>query len=57
MKKEITVFICTDEKVRQEMMKFLGKETMPYVNMLSDVTYQQVVDKIEELEIRRKLGK
>ena len=50
MKKEITVFICTDEKVRQEMMKFLGKETMPYVNMLSDVTYQQVVDKIEELE-------
>jgi len=50
MTKEITVFICIDEEVRKELMKFLGKETVPYVNMLSDVTYEQVVAKIEELE-------
>jgi len=50
IRKEITVFICIDEEVRKEMMKFLGKETVPYATILSDVTYQQVVDKIEELE-------
>lgn len=51
MEKEITIFICIDEEVRIEIMKkHFGKETVPYINMLSDVTYQQVVDKIEELE-------
>jgi len=50
MTKKITVFICTDETTRQEIMdKYFG-ETVPYVNMLSNVTYQQVTDKIEELE-------
>jgi len=50
MTKEITVFICTDETTRQEIMdKYFG-ETVPYVNLLSNATYQQVTDKIEELE-------
>ena len=50
MTKEVTVFICTDETTRQEIMdKYFG-ETISYVNMLSNVTYQQVTDKIEELE-------
>lgn len=50
MGEEITVFICTDAETRMNVLKYLDKEKMPYVNMLSGVTYQQVVDKIEELE-------
>lgn len=50
MGKEITIFVCTDPETRKEMMKFLDKDKMPYVNMLSDVTYEEVTAKIEELE-------
>lgn len=50
MSEHITVFICTDEDTRKKIMEHMGKETMPYANMLSGVTYEQVVSKIEELE-------
>lgn len=53
MKKDqsITVFIATDQDVAKEIIqKYLDKETLPYVNMMDDVTYEEVTTKLEELE-------
>lgn len=47
----ITVFICTDDTVAKEITKkYLNRDSLPYVNMLSDITYDQAVKAIEGLE-------
>ena len=47
----ITIFICKDDSVAKEITKkYLDRETLPYVNMLEGVTYDQAVRAIEVLE-------
>lgn len=47
----ITIFICTDDGVAKEITKkYLNRDTLPYVNMIDGITYNQAVKKIESLE-------
>lgn len=45
---EITVLICTNNVEAKQI--YLDSKHIRYINMLSGVTYEQTVNKIEELE-------
>lgn len=47
----ITIFICTDDDTAKEITaKYLDKDTLPYVTMLSDTTYEEATEAVDELK-------
>lgn len=51
MEKEIAIFICTDTELAKEITsKYLSKDKLPYVTLLSDTTYEQATEVIDELK-------
>lgn len=42
-KKVDTIFICTDATKRNEVMKLMDQDTLPYVTMAEDLDYESAV--------------